>query len=133
MNKREEKIHMQVCDWLRAQHLEVEFRTDGGGLRLPIGLAAKFKRMQKGKSWPDLFIAEPVNGLHGLFIEIKAEPSDLFLKDGKTLRSTQHIREQKKQLEKLRRRGYAAFFTVGFDGTIYTIGEYLNGRVENEE
>jgi hypothetical protein len=124
---REEKIQIEICQWMKAKYPEVEFRSDGGGLRLPIGLAKKFKSMQKSRAWPDLFIAEPRGGYMGLFLEVKADHRDLFLQDMQTLRGSRHIQEQWDKILKLRKRGYAAYFAVGFNGCASSIRDYLEG------
>lgn len=103
------------------------------------GQAVRNKRLQSGRAWPDLFIAEPKwpsKGLMnnpdytcGLFIEIKKEGTKIFLKDGETLVADEHVREQAETLKKLRDRGYKAVFGIGFEECKKIIDEYLSSRV----
>ncbi len=125
MRKDEEKIQIQLAEWLVLRYPNVMFRCDLGGVRMPMGTAKKAKRMQGGrKSWPDLFIAEPRGRWKGLFLEIKAFHDDLFTKKGE-LRESVHIQEQSHILNALWDRGYAARFAVGFDGAKKEIQTYL--------
>lgn len=90
---------------------------------MTMGQASRVKRLQGGKrAWPDLMIAEPRKGCHGLFIELKAK--NIYLKDG-SLSQTKHIIEQFKLLNQLSERGYMAVFAVGFDAAKKIIDDYL--------
>lgn len=81
--------------------------------------------MQSGKSYPDLFIAEPRNGFSGLYLELKKDFSEVYKRDG-SLRDLPHIQDQQKMLFRLQKKGYAAVFACGFDDAIGIIGSYLN-------
>ncbi len=100
------------------------------------GQAAKHKKFQKSRAWPDLFIAESgvvefkEDGLiahlrkNGMFLELKADGVKLYKKDG-TLRKNKHIEEQAEILDKLNESGYYARFAVGYDQAIRIITDYL--------
>lgn len=129
------ELQMQVADYLRLQYPGILFHSDfGSGIKLTMGQAIKQKRLQGGRrSWPDMFIAEPmprcVDGSwsyewHGLFVELKKAGTRIFKKDG-TLVSDAHICEQFDMLEQLRQRGYMAEFACGFDEAKKIIDEYL--------
>jgi hypothetical protein len=62
----------------------------------------------------------------GLYLEIKKEGTRLKKKDGTW--ANEHIAEQVEMLNKLRARGYAAAFAVGFDGAQTIIDDYLKRR-----
>lgn len=89
-----------------------------------MGQAVRHKRLQSGRAWPDLFIAEPRGSKHGLFIELKA--TNIFKKDG-TLRANPHVAEQEEMLKQLRSRGYRAEFAVGFAAARQLVDSYLSG------
>lgn len=131
MSRKEEyHIQKQVVEWLKLEHPNVMFRSDLGGLKLPIGQATKAKQLQMDeKGWPDLFIAEPRYIWHGLFIEIKVKRSDLYTKKGE-LRSTKHIIDQAATLNKLLDKGYCAVFSAGYKETIDIIESYLKIKVK---
>lgn len=117
-------IHEQVCNYLRMQYPDVLFRSDfAAGIKLTIGQARKHKRMQQGRAWPDLFIAQSAKGFHGLFIELKARP--IMKRDGTTFLKDLHVQEQKLMLDKLQYKGYKAEFAVGFDQAKQLIDEFL--------
>ena len=59
----------------------------------------------------------------GLFLEIKRDGTRLKKKNGEW--STTHIKEQANVLHRLRKRGYAAEFAIGFDEAKKLIDEYL--------
>ena len=125
MNKIEERIQAQLCRWVRLQYPNIIFRSDGGGLNLPIGLAVKFSRIQAGRAYPDMFFPEPRGMYHGLFLEIKGTRKDLYKKSGQ-MRRTKHLVEQAKMLKTLAQKGYCALFGVGFEGCQDIIRKYLN-------
>ena len=139
MIKKEEILHLKVCDYLRKNYPDVLFRTDfSSGMKMTPGQAAKHKKFQKSRAWPDLFITYPqfdgweikegdliVNlRKNGMFLELKAEGTRLYKKDG-TLRKNKHIEEQTEILDKLNKSGYYARFAVGYDEAIRIITNYL--------
>ena len=125
MIKKEENLHLKVCDYLRKNYPNVLFRTDfSSGMKMTPGQAAKHKKFQKGRAWPDLFIAESNNFASGLFLEIKAEDVIVFKKNGK-IRKNKHLIEQDKMLKELRKKGYRARFAIGYNQAIFEIQQYL--------
>lgn len=116
-------LHQHVCDYLRIRYPGVIYRTDfASGIKLPIWMAARHKRLQSGRAYPDLFIAQPQGAYHGLFIELKA--SNIYLKNG-SLRSNPHLSEQDNMLKRLTKLGFRAEFAVGFDDAKAIIDGYL--------
>ena len=125
MIKKEEILHLKVCDYLRKNYPDVLFRTDfSSGMKMTPGQAAKHKKFQKGRAWPDLFIAESNNFASGLFLEIKAEDVIIFNMNGK-VRKNKHLIEQDKMLKELRKKGYRARFATGYNQAIFEIQQYL--------
>ena len=137
MRKTEENLHLKICDYLRKNYPDVLFRTDfSSGMKMSPGQAAKHKKFQKSRAWPDLFIAESgvvefkEDGLiahlrkNGMFLELKADGVKLYKKDG-TLCKNKHIEEQAEILDKLNESGYYARFAVGYDQAIRIITDYL--------
>ncbi len=125
MIKKEEFLHLKVCDYLRKNYPDVLFRTDfSSGMKMSPGQAAKHKKFQKGRAWPDLFIAESNNFASGLFLEIKAEDVIVFNRNGK-VRKNKHLIEQDKMLKELRKKGYRARFAIGYNQAIFEIQQYL--------
>ena len=88
------------------------------------GQAAKHKKFQKSRAWPDLFIAESNILANGLFLEIKAENIIVFKKNGE-IRQNKHLIEQDKMLKELSKKGYRARFVIGYDQAIFEIQQYL--------
>ena len=130
MIKKEELLHLKVCDYLRKNYPNVLFRTDfSSGMKMTPGQAAKHKKFQKSRAWPDLFIAcSDRDGWEikecGLFLELKAEGTKLYKKNGEMV-ANKHYREQAEMLKKLRSEGYAAEFAIGYKDAIEQIHEYL--------
>ncbi|MBR2766809.1 hypothetical protein IKD67_01855 [Candidatus Saccharibacteria bacterium] len=134
VRKAEEQLQIAVAGYLVENYPNVLFRTDAGGIKLPISLAKKLKDMNGGRrGWPDMFIAKPwvsienqINGTlcAGLFLELKKEGTRIFKKDG-TLVADEHIREQFDVLEQLRQQGYEAEFACGFEEAKALIDSYL--------
>nr|DAF05332.1 MAG TPA: Nuclease [Caudoviricetes sp.] len=125
MIKKEEILHLKICDYLRKNYPDVLFRTDfSSGMKMTPGQAAKHKKFQKSRAWPDLFIAESNNFASGLFLEIKAEDVVVFNRNGK-IRKNKHLIEQDKMLKELRKKGYRARFAIGYNQAIFEIQQYL--------
>lgn len=146
MIKKEELLHLKVCDYLRKNYPDVLFRTDfSSGMKMTPGQAAKHKKFQKGRAWPDLFIAKPEKDVFrcsysghkyykfygGLFLELKAEGTKLYKKNGEMV-ANKHYREQAEMLKKLRSNRYAADFAVGYDQAIQIITDYLGEPKQKE-
>lgn len=132
----ERDLQTKVADYLRLQYPKAIFHSDyGSGVKLTVRQATIQKRQNGGRrGWPDMFIAEPaprcIDGSwnyewHGLFIELKKEDTRIKKKDGTW--ASDHIAEQAEMLSRLRERGYAAEFAVGFDEAKKIIDEYLGG------
>lgn len=129
----ESDLQVQVADYLRLRYPKTLFHSDyGSGIKLTKGQAIKQKRQNGGRrGWPDMFIAEPMNGLHGLFIELKKAGTRLKKKDGTW--ASEHLAEQNEMLNKLQEKGYAAYFAVGFEEAKDIIDDYLGGTNEEVE
>lgn len=117
----------QVCKaiaiYLRMQYPGVLYHFDLAGLNLSKAQAGMSKAIQHSRGWPDLFIAAPRGGYHGLFLEIKAEGTRL-LKLNHTFVSD-HIEEQADRINDLCNCGYFATFAVGFDQAKNEIDRYM--------
>lgn len=137
----EENLHQQAADHLRLKYPNTLYRTDfAAGIKMTIGQAAKHKRLQACRAWPDIFLAEPRTfqtynkefpGLDthhycGLFIELKKEGTTIYKKNGELV-ANEHIREQAAILEQLRKAGYYAEFAIGLDQARALIDCYLKG------
>lgn len=129
--KDETREQIQVAEYLAKNYPDVQFHSDyGSGARLRPYQAKEQSELNAGrKSWPDMFIAEPVVRMNkpsynGLFIEMKRTGTKIFTKKG-TLVADEHIREQFDQLEELRLRGYAAEFACGVEEAKKIIDDYL--------
>lgn len=126
MISKEGILHKQVCDYLRLQYPTTIFRTDfAAGAKMTFGQAARHKRLQSGRAYPDLFIAEAKKGWHGLFIELKAV--NIYTLKGK-LKSDKHLLEQDQMLDRLQSKGYKAEFAVGFDHARAIIDNYMGRK-----
>lgn len=129
----EAKVHEQIVDYLKLAHPRVVFRTDfGAGIKLPMWLAKRQKRLQYARGFPDLFIYQPRVShsrvsYYGLAIEIKKGGTRLKrVRDGEW--ASEHYQEQYDMLHELSAKGYACAFAVGFDQAVDIIELYLSGR-----
>lgn len=138
--KKEESIQIAICEYLKLSYPNVIFTCDlASGMKLPIWIAAKHKKMRSSRGLPDLFIAHQkktygnvfservVHTNHGLFLELKKDGSSPFLKDG-SLSKDKHVQEQNKILQQLILQGYKAEFAVGYDHAVEIIDEYLSAK-----
>ena len=124
-NKKETELQSKVCKWLRQKG--IIFISDfAAGLYFENPYIRNLRQSQacEGK-YLDLTILLPVYPYHALILELKASQNDLFLKDGKKLKSD-HVQEQYNMIKNLRELGYFADFTTGYDDTINIINDYMN-------
>lgn len=127
MHTAEGVLHEQVCDWLRLRHPDVLFRTDfAAGEKLSMTQAIRNKRLQKCKSWPDIFIVEPRGRYSGMFLELKKFGTVLYLRDGTFTKDT-HLNAQREVIELLEKKGYRASFAIGFEHVEQLVDNYLKG------
>ena len=129
MVMKESTLQAHVADYIRLQYPKVLFHSDfGSGIKLTPGQATKQKRQNGGRrAWPDMFIAEPRGVNAGLFIELKRDGTRILKKNGELVADA-HIREQNEVLCELAKRGYSAWFAVGFDQAKEIIDNYLRGK-----
>lgn len=144
--QKEEKVQIKVCNYLHKAYPRVIFTCDlSSGMRLPIHIAAKNKKMRSSRGLPDLFIATPqfkfkreyggdmgnrvisedkIITYTGLFMELKSEDTVIFNRDG-SLRKDEHLQEQQAILTDLQGKGYKAVFAVGYKQAVDIIDEYM--------
>tara|TARA_R110000744_G_scaffold148351_2_gene261405 strand:- start:18986 stop:19360 length:375 start_codon:yes stop_codon:yes gene_type:complete len=122
---KEKDLHRQICSYLKIKYPNVIFLSDMSGLKTSIGTAVQMKKLRSSKGLPDLIILKPNKEFSGLLIEIKTKTSDVYLKDGKTLKNNEHVKEQSKILNRLSLLGYKAVYGIGFDNCVKIIDGYL--------
>ena len=123
--KKEESLQIMVARYLKLKHPDIIFHSDfSAGCKLTLGQAVRNKKMQCGRKYPDMFIAEPVRGYAGLYLELKKEGTKVFKADG-TLYASEHLRAQNETLQALRTKGYKAVFAIGYDSAIRIIQNYM--------
>jgi hypothetical protein len=116
-----------IVQWFRAQYPQYKRLLIPSQSGVIIGGKNKFAVIakQKREGWirgvPDLQLAIPKCGYHGLFIELK----DV----GKTEKAV--IDEQKLYLKELSEAGYLSVWRAGADSAIDTIKRYMNNELEN--
>lgn len=106
-------------------------------------------KLRSDDGQPDISVDEPKRGYHGLRIELKAEGTVIYKKDGKTLRKQpytrkyrlngrlfikrgDHLAEQAAMLQKYNRKGYFARFCIGYDKAVRLIDWFME-RPQNIE
>ena len=124
-NKIEEQTHVASCDYLRFQYPSVIFTSDAGGIYTSMNQAKLIKRTRSCVGLPDLMIFEPKAEFCGLFLEIKANGTSIYKKNG-DFTSNQHLNNQAEVLKKLMNKGYATYFVVGFDNAKQIIDHYFS-------
>jgi len=120
---KEYQLYKDVAAYLRLQYPKVMYHFDLTGVNLSRAQAGMTKAIQCSSGYPDLFIAEPRKGSHGLYLELKAEGTRLFKRNLDF--ATVHLAQQSRGLYDLRQRGYDAWFAVGFEEAKILIDEYL--------
>lgn len=128
-------LHLQVANYIKWQHRNLIFVSDfAAGLFLPPWLAKRQAELRSSRSYPDIFIAKPVDPYHGLFLELKKEGTVIFKKDGSVRASKKDwYLEQVEMHKKLNELGYLAVFAIGYKNTVKIIEDYLKGGSPNED
>ncbi len=137
MKQEEQNISLQVAEYLKLRKILYRFDL-AADLKLTMGQAMRMKKLQMDfKGYPDLFLCEPRVGYHGMYIELKKNKSEVFLKDGITYKKKKikrgnqvydHIQEQVLMQERLRDKGYFVVWGFGFEDTVEKIDLYLSGK-----
>lgn len=129
VKKVEEGTHRRICTFLRRNFPGVYFHSDyAAGMWLTPNQAMIRKSLQSGRGWPDLFIAYPSRGYLGLFIEIKKEGTNVYVKKGSRkglLSQNPQIIIENEVLQGLKKLGYYTDFGVGYDNTVKLINWYM--------
>lgn len=113
----EEQHQIAYVRWFGLQYPELSpllHHSPNGGKR-NAREAARFKAMGTRAGFPDLFLAVPSNGSHGLFIELKSDKGRL-------------TDNQQAYLTILQRQGYAVAVVRTLEDFMKTINEYLYKR-----
>ena len=134
MQNEESRIAEQIGHFLKIQYPKIIYRFDIADLKLTMPQAMRNKKLQmKHRGFPDLAILKPSKGYHGLYIELKKDKSEVFLKDGITLKKRInkktgkcHNQEQFEMIQRLNTEGYLALYGFGFGDTQTKIREYLS-------
>lgn len=115
----EKKIQSDFFEWLCFYPCLrlVTFAIPNGGSRNRLE-AKSLKAQGVTPGVPDIFMALPYNGFHGLFIELKS----------KTGRLSEH---QKIWLNNLNDRAYRAVVCYSLDEAMDAVTEYLGGNLNN--
>ena len=131
----EYQVYKAVSNHLKLKYPSVIFHFDYAGNHLTKTQSGKMKAIQGKRGFPDLAIYEPKleyrnNATiiwHGLFIEIKAEGTNLWKKeDSIPIPASEHIKEQLDMVDALRLKHYFTRICVGTDSVIETIDYYMN-------
>lgn len=129
--QRERVIQCAIVNDLNAYPVQIDFYCDwASGAFLTKGQNDSRLAMSSRGGWVDIFIAEPRDGFHGFFIELKREGVRPYLKDGVTLSADPQIRKEAAFLDRQREKGYKAEFGVGYTETKRMIDKYLGIKIE---
>jgi hypothetical protein len=111
--KPEMGLQCALMSWLEAKHPTIKDLTfaSAGGMWTSIRQASLMKSSGYKRGTPDLFIAIPQRGAHGLFIELKTEKG-------------RPSKEQKEVCKALNNVGYEAYICRGWQPAIDTIEKY---------
>ncbi len=127
-NYAEYRICRAIALYLKLAYPKCLFHWDLTGSNLSMAQAGKMKAIQGDRGFPDLVIYEKRGGFGALALEIKAEGTKLYKRNGEPV--SDHIREQRDCLLQLHLRGYQSGFAIGFSNAQKVIDEYMRGIVE---
>lgn len=129
----EEEVHERIVRFMKREHPGVLFRTDfAAGILLPPWLAARQKRVQCCRGFPDITVFKHSHPWHfnGLALEVKAKHVKLKLNDGRW--ASDHLREQFAVLKRMEAEGWACSFARGYDEACAVVNWYLEGSEDIE-
>ncbi len=141
MRKEEDILRANIALYLHAQYeKKLVWRFDLAA-DIFIGDTRKMSKIEAGKKkryiarlsklqtkhtgHPDLFIAEPVAGYSGLYIELKKNKEEVYKKNGE-YRRNKHLLDQLDMHKMLKDKGYQVLFCWSLAGFIKILEEYLN-------
>lgn len=138
--KKEERIQMAFCKFVKKQYPDIIFSCDlASGLHLPQHIGKMHKQMRSSRAQCDFSSPEPMHGYYGFFLELKKDRDEVYKKDGGFKKQTKkiknsrgivieeydHIEEQWNMIQKLRSKGYWADFGLGLQDSIDKFREYM--------
>jgi hypothetical protein len=122
----EQDLQTALCKYMKLQYPNVIFHVDAGSAKNRTGFMQGIHKAQQFKAGiPDFFILKPNKAFYGLFIELKADRSKIWNKNGTRLKSD-HLDEQEEFHRLLNEQGYFATFACGFEEAKIIIDKYLN-------
>lgn len=124
---KEDYLYKQIAEYMNLQYPDVYYHFDLSGVNNPSMYSRSLYHLLNGNGWPDMFIASGHSHSHGLFLELKIDGSSPFKKNGE-LKSSEHLENQQRALERLKSAGYSAYFATGFDEAKRLIDLYLRVR-----
>lgn len=123
----EHDIQCACVRWMAEEHPEYEpyfWATPNGGYRAKAtARAMKAEGMKAGV--PDLQLAYPAQGYHGLFIEMKKSEAG---KNGKLVKKGTTSKAQRRRMDALSKAGYKCCLCYSFEQFKNIIREYLSVR-----
>jgi hypothetical protein len=124
----EYQLQRAFARWLEIQHPYILFFSDAAAhvAKTAVQQIRANQLSKSGEKQPDMFIAHPANGFHGLFIEFKSETP--FKVDGVTLKKNLHNEAQAKTLQRLMDAGYATSFAWSLEMAIEIFTRYKKGN-----
>lgn len=124
--KLEQAMQRTFCEYIKKKYPAMIFTSDlASGMKLTMGQAMVAKKLRSSRALPDMYFFISRRGYHGLILELKAEGTTIYLKNG-DLCADDHIREQAEILRQLNEFGYHARFVVGIAQAIDTLEWYLS-------
>jgi hypothetical protein len=148
---KEENIQLRCAAYMRREYPDVLFSSDAAGyIKLTKEQGIRMKRLNGSRGRPDMSVDYPSRGYHGLRIELKAEGTVIYKKDGslrkqkvrKKLRNQKtgkvyiieydHLQEQADMLIKYNELGYLGRFVIGYDKFVQLIDWYMDRKTKLE-
>ena len=124
-SRKEEKIQVAVCKYVKTKYPDVMFRCDiASSINLGARIGGMNTRLRSSRALPDITFFEPRRGYHALCIELKKDRDTLYKKNGE-MRDNDHFKEQAEILKRLSDKGHYAVFGCGFDHCVEIIDWYL--------
>lgn len=118
-------LQIQIVTWARYQYPKVFPFLVGikNEMNCSQGMGNLYNRMGRKKGASDIFIAQPNNKYHGLWIEVKPDGFK------HTKSNDEHVRCQLDFIETMKTNNYYGEMVIGFDQAKELIESYLNNNL----
>lgn len=127
LNKRpEERLQIELCQYLKEYYPSVYFYSDPSGLRVTKGIRYLLQQTRSNHAHLDLVILEPLHGKCGLVLELKSETP---FKINGDLKKDPHLEDQLSTMRHLDVKGFFCVWCWDYETGVAILNSYLGSPI----